>query len=338
MLKLIPNDNVIDDVVNGMKKILNFEQEKKLKQVLQINLYQYSIGQEIYELSTSFDENEKILKLFVASKRIEGKSEKTIAAYYPMIQKMLTTINKNYLYITSNDIKLYLALYKEERKISNTSLNNMRLYFMSFFKWLTIEEYIPKNPMLRIDVIKSEERIKDVITDENLEILRCSCKQERDLAIIDILSSTWMRVGELVKLNKEDIDFGDDECIIFGKGSRERPVYLTAKAKVHLLNYLENRSDDNSALFVSLNKPNDRLQETGIRAILNKVGEKSGISNLHIHPHKFRRSGATSAINKGMPAEHVQKILGHKSINTTLKCYCSLNNSTIKFSHQKYVN
>jgi site-specific recombinase XerD len=190
--------------------------------------------------------------------------------------------------------------------------------------------------MLKIHIVKTEKKVKEVFTDEQAEMIRCSCDQERDLAIIDILTSTGMRVGELVKLNRSDIDFINGQCIVYGKGRKERPTYLNGKAKVHIMWYLEQRTDDNEALFVGLKEPHERLTESGIRAMMNKLCQDSNIQNIHLHPHKLRRTMATNMINRGAPAEYVQKILGHASVETTLKCYCAISNQAIREAYRKY--
>lgn len=284
-------------------------------------------------LSTNMDDNADKINLFLATLKIEGRTDSTIEAYKCEYRLFFDFINKNYRDVNVNDIRLYLAHCKTVRKNSDVTINNRIRNLKTLFKWLTAEEYILKDPMLKIKTAKTDQKVMDVINDMQAEVIRCSCEKERDKAIVNILSSTGMRVGELVKLNRSDIDFVNGECIVYGKGRKERPVYLDGRAKVHLMWYLESREDDNPALFVGLRYPHERITVSGIRAMLNRLcGD-----NINLHPHKFRRTMATNMINRGAPAEHVQRILGHASVQTTLQCYARLSNHVIKDAHRRYV-
>ena len=210
----------------------------------------------------------------------------------------------------------------------------MRRIFSSFFAWLEDEDYIAKSPVRRIHKVKTDSLVKEVLSDEQLEQLRDSCTTKRDLAIIDFLSSTGIRVGELVKLNREDIDFHERQCVVFGKGNKERIVYFNARTKLHLQQYLNGRTDDNPALFVSLHSPHTRLTISGIEMRIRKLGHT--LSMPKVHPHKFRRTLATMAIDKGMPIEQVQRLLGHVRIDTTLH-YAIVNQNNVKLAHKKYL-
>lgn len=329
-------DELILGITTAMYNSLNQDQINELKTVLYMHLGKYKLAEEETSLSTSIDDNVDKVNMFLATLRIEGKSEKTIKAYKCEYRVFFEVVNKNFRDITTNDIRMYLAYCKSVRKNNETTLNNRIHYLMSLFKWLTIEEYISKNPMLKIKILKTEKKVKDVLSDEQTEMVRCSCDKERDLAIIDILISTGMRVGELVKLDRSDIDFVNGQCIVYGKGKKERQVYLNGKAKVHLMWYLEQRTDDNPALFVGLKEPHERLTESGVRAMMNKLCRTNNIRNIHLHPHKLRRTMATNMINRGAPAEHVQKILGHATVQTTLECYCNMSTQVIKEAYRKY--
>lgn len=241
---------------------------------------------------------------------------------------------KKVVNFTTDDIRAYLAVYQRKHKSSKVTIDNIRRIFSSFFAWLEEEDYIIKSPVRRIHKVKTGTQVKEVLTDENLETLRDNCKNIRDLAIIDLLSSTGMRVGELVKLNREDVNFNERECIVFGKGNKERMVYFNARTKIHLQQYLASRRDRNKALFVSLAKPHARLGISGIESILRKIGRNCKISR--VHPHKFRRTLATMAIDKGMPVEQVQQLLGHVKIDTTMH-YAMVNQNNVKLSHRKYI-
>lgn len=282
----------------------------------------------------SIDEAKDYIGLFIAAKRVEGCSEKTIRYYHSTINNVFSTINKDVTDITTDDLRLYLDNYQQNSGASKTTVDNIRRIMSSFFAWLEDEDYIVKSPVRRIHKVKTCKTVKETYSDEALEIMRDNCGCVRDLAIIDLLASTGMRVGELVKLNRTDIDFINRECIVLGKGNKQRKVYFDARAKIHLHNYLNQRSDDNPALFVSLQKPFNRLLISGVEIRLRELGRKLDINK--VHPHKFRRTLATMAIDKGMPIEQVQQLLGHESVDTTLQ-YAMVNQNNVKQSHHKYI-
>ena len=294
---------------------LNNEQLSKLKTTLEIYLYNVSI-----EAKQEADTEKKevdYLEVFLSAKRIEGCSEKTLIYYKNTIQQMLDSIGKSVCTIVTEDLRTYLAEYQKEKQSSKVTIDNIRRIFSSFFSWLEDEDYIIKSPVRRIHRIKAASTIKETYTDEQLESMRDNCDNPRDLALIDILASTGMRVGELVLLNRDDISFDERECIVFGKGDKERMVYFDARTKIHLQNYLDSRTDNNEALFVSLKAPYNRMKIGGIELRLREMGKRLNIEK--VHPHKFRRTLATVAIDKGMPIEQLQKLLGHQRIDTTLQ-------------------
>ncbi len=279
-------------------------------------------------------ENADILSEFLSAKRIEGCSEKSLNYYCKTITAAMDGIGKGFKHITTDDLRAYLTAYQAEKKSSKVTMDNIRRILSSFFSWLEDEDYIIKSPVRRIHKVKTSKTIKETYTDENLEIMRDNCGNLRDLAIIDMLASTGMRVGEMVLLNRNDIDFNERECVVVGKGDKERMVYFDARTKLHLQNYLASRTDSDPALFVSLRSPHKRLTIGAIELRLREMGRKLGISK--VHPHKFRRTLATMAIDKGMPIEQLQRLLGHQRIDTTLQ-YAMVKQSNVKLAHRKYI-
>lgn len=329
------NETLINDVVQGMLPYLDNAQLKELQFVLQ----QALLGKEIIisepaDIIEQQEQNNRLTELFIAAKRVEGCSEKSLKYYFDTIHTMLAQVNKEIKHIVTDDLRLYLTDYQAKRNSSKVTIDNIRRILSSFFSWLEDEDYILKSPVRRIHKVKTTASIKEIYTDEELEIMRDSCEDIRDLAIIDILASTGMRVGEMVLLNREDINFAERECVVLGKGDKERPVYFDARTKLHLQSYLDSRTDDNPALFVSLKAPYNRLLIGGIEVRIRELGAKLGIKKPH--PHKFRRTLATTAIDKGMPIEQVQQLLGHKRIDTTLM-YAQVKQSNVKIAHRKFV-
>lgn len=325
-------DRLITKIVTDMEKQLTIKQLEHLQEVLKAAL----INVELAEVRSVNEQetNGQLLEVFISAKRIEGCSEKSLTYYRMVIEKMLVKLEKAIRDLTTSDLRTYLADYQKERKSSKVTIDNMRRIFSSFFSWLEDEDYILKSPVRRIHKIKTDKTIKETFSDEGVELLRDACDEIRDLAMIDLLASTGMRVGELVGLNREDINFYERECVVFGKGNSERIVYFDARTKIHLLNYLDSRKDNNPALFVSLTSPHDRLLIGGIETRLRQLGKKA---HLHkVHPHKFRRTLATRAIDKGMPIEQVQHLLGHVKIDTTMH-YAMVNQANVKNSHRKYI-
>ena len=323
--------NLITDVVQGMLPYLNNAQTKKLQEVLQHTLF----GYEVTKVENDTENLEQdLVELFLSAKRIEGCSEKTLKYYNATIQAMLTCVGKDVRHIVTDDVRSYLTEYQEKNQSSKVTIDNIRRILSSFFSWLEDEDYILKSPVRRIHKVKTGTIIKETYTDEALELMRDSCTELRDLAIIDMLASTGMRVGEMVLLNRADINFNERECVVFGKGDKERIVYFDARTKIHLQNYLNSRRDENPALFVSLQKPHKRLQISGIEVRLREYGKRLGLSK--VHPHKFRRTLATMAIDKGMPIEQLQQLLGHRRIDTTLQ-YAMVKQSNVKIAHRKYI-
>lgn len=316
---------IIYEVLNDMAGDLNVSQLKKLQEVL---VKRFDEKEQRIEPAT----NDEYLSMFLNAKKIEGCSERTIAYYQVTVEHLLKNIVIPLRKITTEQIREYLTKYQSINNCSKVTIDNIRRNISSFFSWLEEEDHILKSPVRRIHKIKTKTEIKEIISDECIEKLRDGCRNVRDLAIIDLLYSTGMRVGELVNLNIADINFEERECVVFGKGDKERKVYFDAKAKLHLEEYLNSRSDDNPALFVTLDKPYYRLKISGVEIRVRELGRKLNVKR--IHPHKFRRTMATRAIDKGMPIEQVQKILGHSQIDTTMH-YAIVNQSNVKVSHRK---
>lgn len=318
---------VINEIIQEMLKVLDNEQLLKLRDVLQKKLGDN--GRSEGERS-----NSSYLQEYLAAKRVEGCSEKTANYYEATVTRFFEMVDKSILKVTTEDLRRYLTDYQVERNSSKVTIDNIRRIFSSFFAWLEDEDIIIKSPVRRIHKVKTPNNIKETYSDEELEKMRDHCSELRDLALIDVLTSTGMRVGELVNLNKVDINFEERECVVLGKGNKERIVYFDARSKIHLSNYLSARSDDNEALFVSLKQPYTRMTIGGIESRIKKLGRDVGIAKAH--PHKFRRTLATNAIDKGMPIEQVQSLLGHERIDTTLH-YAMVKQNNVKIAHKKYI-
>ena len=324
-------EKVMREIEQKMASILNNEQKEKLKEVLSytfFNIEVTNIKNELNEDTTDY------AKLFISAKRIEGCSERTLNYYETTINNMIEKINKKVNCIETEDLRNYLSEYQSKNNCSKVTIDNVRRILSSFFAWLEDEDYIVKSPVRRIHKVKATQTVKETYTDEELEEMRDACTEIRDLAMIDFLSSTGVRVGELVNLDKVDVNMQERSCVVLGKGGKEREVYFDARTKIHLQNYLNTRTDNSSALFVSLLKPYDRLKISGVEIRLRELGKKTNIKK--VHPHKFRRTMATKAIDKGMPIEQVQILLGHRKIDTTLQ-YAMVNQNNVRNSHKRFI-
>ena len=328
-------EKLILEISNEMAGILSVEQLAKLNGVLlkSISKYTVSMGeQQAPSLATS---NDTLLKAFLSAKQVEGCSQPTIRYYGNTIKLLADNMPKRFTDYSTEDIRAYLAVFQQKHNATKVTVDNVRRIFSSFFSWLEEEDFILKNPVRRIHKVKTGTQVREVLSDESLESIRDTCTRSRDLAMVDLLASTGMRVGELVKLNREDINFTERECVVFGKGNKQRIVYFNARAKIHLQQYLNERSDQNEALFVSLNDPQKRLQISGVEVRLRKIGREANVPR--VHPHKFRRTLATMAIDKGMPVEQVQKLLGHVKIDTTMH-YAMVSQNNVKLSHRRFIS
>lgn len=322
---------ITNDVTQQMLPYLNNAQIEKLKDVLEHILWNYDIAPADGKKQ---EQEQDYLSLFLQAKRVEGCSEKSLKYYEKTIQKMLNGVGKTVKEIVTEDIRAYLTGYQKQRQTSKVTVDNVRRILSSFFSWLEDEDFIVKSPVRRIHKVKTAKVVKDTYTDEALELMRDNCTTTRDLAMIDLLASSGMRVGELVTLNREDINFNERECVVLGKGNKERLVYFDARTKIHLQNYFDARTDDNPALFVTLKQPFERLKIGGVETRLREMGRRLKIPK--VHPHKFRRTLATTAIDKGMPIEQVQQLLGHQKIDTTMH-YAMVKQQNVKLAHRKYI-
>lgn len=320
---------VVQTILLRMSGILNNEQIETLHSVLNSCLLLFS-----EDRSKTCLTDDELISSFLSAKSVEGCSEKTLGYYGSTLRTVFSCIGVPARQVSTNDIRGYLADYQDRGSVSKVTIDNIRRILSSFYSWLEDEDFILKSPVRRIKKVKVTKVVKEVYSDESLEVMRDSCESLRDLAMIDLLSSTGMRVGELVNLDRADIDFQNRECVVLGKGDKERLVYFDARTKVHLHNYLESRDDDNPALFVTLNRPNNRLKISGVEKRLRELGRRLKINK--VHPHKFRRTLATRAIDKGMPIEQVQKLLGHQKIDTTLE-YAMVSQNNVKMSHRRYI-
>ena len=323
---------LMTEIMQKMLPYLDNAQLTLLKQVMEQTLYHFEVSGLKVKVE---DDSNDCVAMFIAAKRIEGCSEKTLKYYQTTIDAMVTTLGKNVRRILTEDLRAYLTEYQSRNHSSRVTIDNIRRILSSFFSWLEDEDYIIKSPVRRIHKVKTASNIKETYSDEDLEKMRDNCEKLRDLAIIDMLASTGIRVGEMVLLDRDDIDFSERECVVMGKGDKERVVYFDARAKLHLQEYLKSRIDDNLALFVTLRAPYERLQIGGIEHRLRKIGEQVDIPK--VHPHKFRRTLATRAIDKGMPIEQLQRLLGHQRIDTTLR-YAMVKQSNVKTAHRKYIS
>lgn len=322
----------IHRVLQEMEPFLDNGKLKKLSLALEHVLESYTVesrGKDAQGISDG-----QLIENFLAAKRTEGCSEKTIYYYRQALICLPEKIGKQIAAISTDDLRRYLTDYQLQGNLSRVTVDNVRRILSSFFGWLEDEDYILKSPVRRIHKIRAASTVKETYSDEALELMRDSCEHPRDLAMIDLLASTGMRVGELVLLNRDDVDFAERECIVLGKGSKERIVYFDARTKLHLKDYLMSRKDANPALFVTLKAPYNRLKIGGVEARLRGIGRRLAISK--VHPHKFRRTLATIAIDKGMPIEQLQKLLGHQRVDTTLQ-YAMVKQSNVKLAHKKFV-
>lgn len=327
-------NKLIDSVIAKIGDTLTPQDLFALRKVLESELERYDVIPTLDCESRNKKANGELASQFISAKRIEGCSEKTLNYYENTIQAFLDSTTKELREVTTNEIRKYLSDFQAKRNSSKTTVDNVRRILSSFFSWLEDEDYIVKSPVRRIHKVRSESVVKETISDEHLEKLRDSCTEVRDLAMIDFLASTGVRVGELVILNRNDIDFNERQCVVLGKGNKERTVYFNARAKVHLQNYLATRTDDNQALFVSLTAPHNRLTISGVECRMRQLGKQANV--CRIHPHKFRRTLATMAIDKGMPIEQVQRLLGHCKIDTTLH-YAMVNQTNVRIAHRKFL-
>ena len=311
------------------------EQIAEIKEAVRIVLCKYEVTAKETALQTVNNSSLHFLNMYLESCEQSGKSKDTIGQYRFHLSHLLSYINKDLSAISDDDIFTYLYNYRHQRSVGNAYLDQLRIVFNGFFKWLVKKRIITSNPVAPIDVIKHPKKVKKPLSAEEVEKLRSACQTERDLAIIECLYSTAVRASELLRLNRSDISFAQNDIIVLGKGNKERVTYLNAKSHIHLQNYLDLRTDDNPALFVSSKAPHDRLTRRGLEDIVSRIAAKAAVKN--VHPHRFRRTSATDLLSAGMPLEQVQEFLGHKSVETT-RIYCTVNQEAVKHNHKRYMN
>ncbi len=324
---------IINDIVSTMQTELNDEQLRKLENVLYIKLHGMELHKEVTDVVVVEDEWERMLKIFLASKRVENCSEGTISGYRRCIQKFHDALpGKKISEISPMDVRWYLGIFAENHNASPCYLDNMRRIFSSFFGWLLAEEYINSNPLKRVSKIKVPKKVKRTYTGEEREMLKCHAKCERDVALLDFLYSTALRVGEVTSVDRKDVDFRTRGITVYGKkGKKERIVYINEECAYHLKNYLDSRKDDNPALFVTNLKPHNRMSIGAIQRVLKNLGRENGV---HCHPHKYRRTLLTDGANRGVPLQELQYYAGHVNTQTTME-YINIDQKSIKSSYDK---
>lgn len=326
-------DNIIKKVMGALVKV-GQEVSDIVQDTLIMVLNDYEIQERCTEVAVLDTAPESMLKKFIATKRLEGIAESTLTRYYDANLKLLQFLRKDLSEITTYDIRFYLSYRREcpERQVSNRTLDGMRRCYSSFFSWLDAEEIIPHNPCAGIKQIKYKKDVKKPFSAVDIEKMRNACSSNiRDLALIDFLYCTGCRVSEVARLNISDINFEALECVVIGKGNKERYVYLSEVAAMHLREYLDSRQDDYEALFAG--KGTERLQKNGIEAIVKNIGKKAGVDNAH--PHRFRRTLATNLLDRGMNIQDVAEILGHADLKTT-QIYCYISKKNVKAAYCKY--
>lgn len=327
-------EQLINRVLYCMQDIISEEQLHELRGVLQNVLHTYQVEEEKQELRVLNDSWNEDLEDYLMAKALEGKSPTTVIRYRYELSRLLSYVNKAVTEIVSTDISGYMRAYKRIRGISNQTLKNIRAVYSSFFAWLRDRDRIGRNPMVLVEQIKVEKKLKKPYTDAERELMLRNCENIRDKAIMEFLYSTAVRVSELSALNREDIRFASKDLIVFGKGSKERTTYLNERSHMYLREYLDCRTDENIALFVSEKAPHQRLTKSGIEDIIRRIGRKAGV---HAYPHRFRRTAATNALNRGMPVQEVAQLLGHAKLETTM-IYCTVEQESVQFHHKKYLS
>lgn len=322
------------DVLRKMQELLSEEQLKELQNALNMVFAGCKIAEET-GLRVAERRWEEDLEDFLVSKALEGRSAETVKRYRYELNRLLSYIDKTIADIRPGDISGYMRMYKRIRGISNQTLKNIRTVFSSFFAWLRDRERIGKNPMTLVEDVKIESTIRRPYTDEEREMMLRECNNIRDKAMLEFLYSTAIRVSELARLNKEDVRFSSKDLIVYGKGAKERRVYINDRTNMYLREYLQSRSDDNPALFVGLADPHRRLTKGGIEDIIRRIGRRAGVEKAH--PHRFRRTALTNALNRGMPLQEAMILAGHAKPETTMR-YCTVDQEAVQYHHKKHLS
>jgi len=336
-------EQILEKVINTMMPHLDSGQMEQLHNALYINFHGVEVREECYEVAeTCIDGDVLKVKMFVASKKAVNRQENTLKQYTTEICKMLDFLGKRIEDITAMDLRYYYGVMREQHGIKMTTMQTRLHYLSSFWDFLTTEELVTSNPVKRVGILKLAKTIKKPFSQEEMEALRVNCTVLRDRALMEFLYSTGVRVSELALLNVCDIEMGRQELIVFGKGSKERKVYLTDNARFYLKRYLKERMKEegiteeelvNKPLFATLDQPHARLTVAGIQYMFRQLGRRAGVKK--VHPHRFRRTIATDLLNRGMPVEQVSKLLGHEKLDTTM-IYCTVQEENVKDSHRKF--
>lgn len=324
-------NEIVDMIMLEMQSVIDEMAMERLQTVLLDKLDKYEISERSTEIVVRDGTAEGLLRKYLATKRIEGKSERTIKRYADLLSTFISGLDRRLHELTAFDIRLYLSMYKEKRKVKNRTLDNMRKVLSSFFSWLHDEEFIPRNPCRAVKSIKYDKVLRLPFSGEELERLKSACTNARDIALIHFLHATGCRVSEVVSVDISDVDFQNRELVVYGKGGKERTVYLTQVASMYLEEYLKKRKDGSKALFTG--KGSNRIQKNGIEAAVKRIGERAGVDN--VHPHRFRRTLATELISRGAAIQDVQMILGHEDIRTT-QVYVYVDKRNVKNTYDKY--
>ena len=313
------------DIEEEIGEFLTVKQTRNVSKCVDNVLQKYDVEQ-----IQAGEVNTDMIDAFLDAKRVEGRSPKTINRYSYMLERMLIGIGKPIETISTVDLRAYFAAEKE-RGISDRSIDGMRSIYSSFFRWADQENMIRKNPVVNIGPIKYRKEIRIPLSNAEMERLKRSCDNTRDLTIICFLACTGARISEVVALNRDDIDFDKLEVTVLGKGNKERTVFFDDVTAELLKKYFDERDDDDPALFAG---KRGRYTPGGIRALLNQIGDRAGVEN--VHPHRFRRTLATNLINHGMPIQNVAYILGHANVNTTMT-YVFVDKMNVENEYRRYI-
>lgn len=326
-------NTIINAVSSAVCSLLTADQLQAVQNALALQLSAYEVQVRTTEVAVVDNTPDDLLRKFIATKRIEGKSEATIKRYRDICYMMIHTFRKPLPEITTYDLRYYLADYKQRRNVSNRTLDGIRRCFSSFFSWLSAEGWIGRNPCAALSQIKYTKVIKKPYTTTEMERLKQACTNIRDLALLEFLYASGCRVSEVVRLNRSDINFLSRDAVVLGKGNKERTIYLTPVALMHLEDYLKTRTDNHPCLFANLKSPCERLSKSGIEAALKVIGKRAGVSN--VHPHRYRRTLATNLLDRGANIQDVAAILGHADLKTT-QVYCYISQQNVQAAYRKY--
>lgn len=322
-------DNVIEQLDGVDREVI-----EKVERTLYIQLQKYEVQDRCTEVTVREDRNMEIVKKFLATKRLEGKSDNTLKLYSLELRQIIGAIDKKLSDIGVYDLRMYLSLYKERRKVSNTTLENKRKVLSSFFSWAYGEALIPQNPTVNLKQIKIQKVKRKPFSAVEMMKIKGACKNARDKALIEFMVSSGLRVSEVSSVNISDIDFAGHESTVIGKGNKERIFYISDVCAEVIKEYLQTRTDSNPALFVSNKAPHNRLSKAGVEAATRKIGKRAGVTD--VHPHRFRRTFATDMVRKGVPIQYVSTLLGHADLRTT-QIYVSIDQDSVKYNYNRAI-